>query len=162
MGCGCSTKLGGIVLFDGRRRSLFWEWTLENPHVVLEEDSLPMISDGIVVRETMLKFDGLVETLVRMACAGPVEGSYHEENVFPGETSVLGRDDNNQHLIGWAATGALKNLALEPSAKECIEPVLQCMCRMEDPPDWIEQHKSSDLILFMRREQDPCWYRDDE
>jgi len=144
---------------DGR---CYWEWTLENPHVVLEEDSLPMISDGIMVRETMMKIDGLVDTLTKLACTGPVEGSFHNDNVFPGENTVMGRDDNNPHLIAWAATGALKNLALEPTSHERLEPVLSCMCRMKDSPDWLEQHKSSDLILFMRREQDPCWYRDDE
>mmetsp|Transcript_25792 Transcript_25792/g.59280 ORF Transcript_25792/g.59280 Transcript_25792/m.59280 type:complete len:403 (-) Transcript_25792:55-1263(-) len=144
---------------DGR---CYWEWTLENSHVQLEEDSLPMISDGIVVRETMLNIDGLIETLTKLACTGPVEGSYNNDNVFPGENTIMGRDDNNPNLMAWAATGVLKNLALEPLAHERIEPALQCMCKMKDSPDWLEQHKSSDLILFLRREQDPCWYRDDE
>lgn len=117
-----------------------------------------MISDGIMVRENMVNIPGLIETLVQLACTGPVEGAFHEGNVFPGENTVLGRDDNNPHLVAWAATGALKNLALEPTAIPRIEPALQCMCSMKESPDWLEQHKANELILFLRREPDPCWY----
>ena len=95
---------------------------------------------------------------MQMACTGPVHGQASDTNVFPGENDVLGRDETNPHLIAWAATGALKNLALDPTSKLQLEPALPCMCHLQTSPDWLEGLKSRDLLHFMRR-GDPCWFR---
>ncbi|KAL7576090.1 hypothetical protein ACA910_000871 [Epithemia clementina (nom. ined.)] len=140
---------------DGR---CYWRWTSEESHVVVSKRCLPMISDGSNARKQILEIPGLVEQLIAMACTGPVKGKASDNNIFPGSNAILGRDDNNPHLVAWAATGALKNLALEPSSQLSLEPALICMCHLKNSPDWLEELKSDDLIRFVRR-GDPCWFR---
>ena len=140
---------------DGR---CYWGWTGDDSDVVVRTESLPIISDGANARKAMLEIGGLVESLVALACTGPVRGRPSDRNIFPGENAILGRDDNNPHLLAWAATGALKNLALEPTSKLLLEPALKCMCALKRSPDWLERAKSKDMMGFMRRGGHPCWF----
>mmetsp|Transcript_15625 Transcript_15625/g.34151 ORF Transcript_15625/g.34151 Transcript_15625/m.34151 type:complete len:125 (-) Transcript_15625:89-463(-) len=54
---------------------------------------------------------------------------------------------------------ALKNLALEPSAKPELDKALECACYLKFSMDWLEESKSYGLIQFLRRTGDPCWWR---
>lgn len=147
---------------DGR---CYWHWPtkkenhggLQQHHVVVNKNGLPMKSNGEAARKQVLDIPGLVQGLIDLACTGPVTGMPNKNNIFPGKNAIVGRDDDNPHLVAWAAAGALKNLALEPSAKGTLEPALPCMCRLKNSPDWLEQLKSQDMMHFMRR-GDPCLF----
>ena len=69
--------------------------------------------------------------------------------------------DKHKEVVTWAAAAALKNLALEPTAKPLVEEALHCMCVSKDSSDWLEEAKAFDLLHHMRRNPDPCWVRDD-
>jgi hypothetical protein len=140
---------------DGR---CYWDWNLQDNHVVVTPDSLPIVSDGTLIRQSMLQIDGLVQALTEWACTGPVHGQASATNVFPGENGQAGRDDANPNIVAWAATGALKNLALEPTAKAAIEPSMSCLCRLKKSPDWLEKLKAKDALHFLRRGGHPCWF----
>jgi len=143
---------------DGR---CYWGWG-EGPNVEIQEASLPMKSDGAVARHKMLQIKGLVVKLQSLACVGPVgdqDLKPSPEHVFPGSNAILGRDDNEPHMVTWAAVGALKNLALDPEAKSQIESTLHCFCLDSFSPDWLEKAKSADLISFLREGPSPCWFR---
>jgi hypothetical protein len=138
----------------------YWSWNNKATHVQVEEESLPIVADGTATRRAMLAEENLVEALVDYVCAGPITGEPSDENILPGENAQDGRDDASPNLIAWAAAGALKNLALEPDAKERIEDAMPCLCRLRESSDWLEESKANDALFFMRR-VDPCWFRDD-
>lgn len=143
---------------DGR---CYWTWNKESPDVVLDKSSSTVMSDGSEIRRAILKVPGLVKALIDLACTGPVgpmDLTPSRQHVFPGDNAVWGLDDKNPNVVAWAATGALKNLALEPSSKLQLESALPCMCSMRYSPDWLESSKSSMMIAHMRRGRDPCWF----
>lgn len=139
----------------------YWEWPKKGDDVVLSEDSLPMVSGGEAARKQMVNDPQLIETLVEYACEGPVQGDMNAQNPFPGENAKLGIHEMSHNIVAWAATGALKNIALEPSAKSRLETGLPCFCRMARSPDWLEENKGSGLMHHIRRD-DPCWFSDEE
>lgn len=139
---------------DGR---CYWDWKENVDHVIVTEDSLPMISDGSAVRREMVKDAELVKRLNELACTGPVKGKKSSSNPFPGDNAVAGKDDDSLNIVAWAAAGALKNLALEPSARASIETVMPCMCRLSHSADWLEENKGGGAIHHLRRD-DPCWF----
>jgi len=143
---------------DGR---CYWYWTEKKDHVVIEEDSLPLVSDGTRVRQEMLRDQDLVDILKKMACMGPVQGEMSSKNPFPGENAHMGRDDASPNVLAWAATGALKNLALEPKAKVLLESTMPCFCRLSHSSDWLEENKGEGVLHHMRR-TDPCWFENDD
>jgi hypothetical protein len=147
---------------DGR---CYWDWnSINDNHVTITSDSLPIVSDGAWIRQRMLQIDGLVPALTEWACTGPVHGHASDANVFPGENGQAGRDEANPNIVAWAATGALKNLALEPAAKPLMEAsaAMPCLCRLKKSPDWLEKLKAKDALHFMRRGKSPCWFDDDD
>ena len=148
----CNTKSNGRC---------FWEWPKKGDNVVLGKESLPMVSSGEAVRKEIVKDPLLIELLVEYACEGPVQGEMDEQNPFPGENARLGPHELSHNIVAWAATGALKNIALEPSAKTRVEIALPCVCRMARSADWLEENKGSSLMHHLRR-NDPCWFSDEE
>jgi hypothetical protein len=138
----------------------YWAWNNKATHVQVEEESLPIVADGTATRLAMLAEENLVEALVDYVCAGPNVEEASDTNILPGENAQDGRDDASPNLIAWAAAGALKNLALEPTAKERIEDAMPCLCRLRESSDWLEEAKANDALFFMRR-VDPCWFRED-
>jgi len=147
---------------DGR---CYWRWSSSKEnHVILRSSSRPVLSDGSAVRTEALAVPGLVQALTRLACQGPVvlssgKDEPSDDNVFPGENAIAGRDETNPHIVAWAAAGALKNLALEPSAANVLELALPCLCRLAQSPDWLEKAKGRDALKFLRRGAHPCWFR---
>lgn len=127
----CATK------HDGR---CYWGWDGKNNHVTMEKDSLPMLSDGAPMRQAAMKIPNLVTTLQHYVCQGPVDGPADENHILPGENAVAGRDDANPAIIPWAATAALKNMALEKDAKPLIEEGANfvCYCKIKNSEDWLE------------------------
>jgi hypothetical protein len=139
----------------------FWEWPRKGDDIALSEESLPMLSSGEAVRKEIVEDPQLIEILVEYACEGPVQGEMSDQNPFPGENAKLGRHELSHNIVAWAATGALKNIALEPSAKSRVEIGLPCYCRMARSADWLEENKGSGLMHHLRRD-DPCWFSDEE
>jgi hypothetical protein len=131
-----------------------------------------LLVNGTVARQTIIATPHLVETLVELACQGPVKGSPNEtHNPFIGENAKQQFFDtttaNNHHSIpaanlwAWAATGVLKQLALEPnqpSLKSMLESHAVCWCHLLYSKDWLEAIKANDLWHHLRR-TDPCWYQ---
>lgn len=122
---------------DGR---CYWDWDGKHDHVTMDKSSLPMLSDGSAVRQLAMKIPNLVTTLQHYACQGPVPGAASDGNILPGENAVAGKDDANPAIIPWAATAALKNMALEKEAKPLIEEgnAFKCYCLIKDSHDWLE------------------------
>lgn len=156
---------------DGR---CYWDWpaaddddddeddhkTSVPDHVVIEEDSLPILSDGSVARKEMIQNTKLIERVIKMACQGPVKGRLSPTNIHPGAETINFDEEAIQtslHLVTWAATGLLKNLALEPSARPLLEPAMHCFCLMSHSNDWLEEDKGVGAIHHLRGE-DPCWF----
>jgi hypothetical protein len=150
---------------DGR---CYWDWNSRNDqHVTITSDSLPMVSDGTLIRQRMLQIDGLVQALTDWACTGPVQGQADETNIFPGvndQARLERQDEGNPNLVAWAAAGALKNLALEPTAKPLLEAsgAMPCLCRLKKSPDWLEKLKAKDALHFLRRGKSPCMFTGDD
>lgn len=148
----CSTENNGRC---------FWEWPKKGGDVVLGKESLPMVSSGEAVRKEIVKDPQLIELLVEYACEGPVQGDMDAQNPFPGENARMGPHELSHNIVAWAAAGALKNIALDPSAKSRVEVGLPCFCRMARSADWLEENKGSSVIHHLRRD-DPCWFSDEE
>jgi hypothetical protein len=149
----CATKA------DGR---CYWTFTKDQNYVVIGEDSLPIISDGTAIRQAAMQIPGLIAALTDSACQGPVKGTASDEYILPGDNAVAGRDDANPAIVPWAATSALKNLAVEPAAKPLMEgPALACYCRLKDSYDWLEENKGEGILLHLRP-HDPCWNESDD
>lgn len=144
----CSTS-------DGRCR---WDWTEDNEELILTEDSTPMTIDGSPVRESMLEDTELIDKLVHLSCSGPTTTV-----PMPGEGATLHRDELSTNLFSWAATGALKNLAILLDARDYIVEEyphsMACFCRLSHSRDWLETNKGEG-ILFMLRRSDPCWFHE--
>ena len=138
---------------DGR---CYWHWTSKSPQLQIIEDSLPLLSDGSTARQMMLAIPGLVQALTELTCQRPLQGNANDNNIFPGENAISPRDNHNLHITTWAAAGALKNIALEPSAQHLLDPVMPCQCQLRYSSDWLESSKSQSFV-HMRRGKDPCW-----
>jgi hypothetical protein len=143
---------------DGR---CYWKWDKRVDQLELRRSSLPLVSDGHAVRQEMANDEQLITKLKELACLGPVAGKKSESNPFPGHNAVAGQHDNAPTVVAWAATGALKNLALSPEARDAIEPALSCFCRLSHSADWLEENKGQGVIGHLRR-NDPCWFGDDK
>lgn len=140
---------------DGRCK---WDWTEDNEELILEEDVMPMTIDGSHVRESMLEDTELIDKLVQLSCSGPTT-----QLPLPGENAILHRDELSTNLIPWAATAALKNLAILLDARDYIVEEyphsMACFCRLSHSRDWLESNKGEGM-LFMLRRSDPCWFRE--
>ena len=132
---------------DGR---CYWDWNDHDSHVVINDDSLPVMSDGQPIRKGILKVDGLVDALTAWACTGPVHGQESAANPFPGSNAEVDRDENSPNIVAWAAANAIKNIALEPSSLTALELSMKCLCR--------KQLKAQQALHFMCRGEDPCWF----
>jgi hypothetical protein len=141
-----------------------------------------LLVNGTVARQTMMKIPNLVETLIQLACQGPVQGSSNEtHNPFIGEnakqppilqTLLLNNHNHSDeitippsNLWAWAATGVLKQLALEQDSsmkKSILESHAICFCHLLYSRDWLEASKAQDLWHHLRRSGDPCWYQNME
>jgi len=143
---------------DGR---CYWGWGFQDsPTVQIEEEHLPVVSDGTSVRKTTIMDTGVMDALIELACQGPVR---HKSDPHPGQGAVVGEHDDSPTIVPWAATGALKNLALEPEGKAYIDKspkATRCLCRMFHSPDWLEQNKGQGVIHHLRAD-DPCWMDND-
>lgn len=144
---------------DGR---CYWDWHAsdhdDGHRLEVEVESRPVLSDGSSARRAAMEVPNLIDALKEHVCRGPVQG-----NVLPGYNSVVGRLDENDAIVQWAAAAALKNMALEKDARPLIEEgrSFDCYCRLKYSDDWLEELKGNDLLLFLRP-HDPCWYDDDE
>lgn len=140
--------------------SCSWGWRLNQEHIgMILEDEDVLISDGSVARQRISADTDLMAIVKELVCEGPVEGEPSEDNIFPGLNAIsTGRDDRNLAIVPWAATGLLKNLALEPAAKSAVEKSLDCLCYMAESPDWLESSKAQATLYHLRREKDPCWF----
>lgn len=137
-----------------------WEWTLTHEDIQLGPHS-PLISDGSTVRLKMLEIDGLVDTLIDVACEGPVSDD-DEDVVTVGESARDGDDDDRDEIFPWAAMACLRNLALEPSAKPMLEDAMRCACFMKESIDWVEASKSKGFMHHMRRQDESCWLNEEK
>lgn len=143
---------------DGR---CYWFWSTDDiDHVIITEDSLPMLSTGGPTRKAILADPMLVEAMKRWACTGPVQGPPSNKNIHPGVNAKINQDEDAKTVVAWAAAGALKNLALEPNAKPLIEDAMSCACYLSHSVDWLEENKGQGVLHHMRR-ADPCWFEDD-
>jgi len=139
-----------------------WDWTAEETNIVIRKESLPILSDGRLIRQELLNDHDLLDTLKMFACRGPVKGLPSNQNVFVGENAIIGRDENNPSIIPWAAVGVLKNLVLEgTSAKEYVEDIMMCLCHTVHSNDWLEANKGMEIMHHMRR-SDPCRFYEEE
>ena len=138
----------------------FWDWTEKDEHIQLSEDS-PLHSDGTAARRSILEVDGLVHALVDLACEDSIEHD-EQEAAMPGYNAVEGEHDRHLEVSTWAAMSALKNLALEPSAKPELEKAMYCACFLKDSPDWLEEAKAYGFLFHMRRHDEPCIVREDK
>jgi hypothetical protein len=147
-----------------------WIWdSAEADHVQVDSSYLPVTSPGDTVRRTvLLRHEAVIQQLLEMACHyGPVQGTFSDvDNIFPGHNGIIHRDEDSFNLIAWAATGALKNLALEQDINDRLDVVLQespvlmaCICHMSHSPDWLESNKGKGLLHHVRR-FDPCWFQE--
>lgn len=134
--------------------------------VSITEHSGKVLIDAAEARKAMLATPGLVDQLIVLACEGPVPKEMSETNPYPGlnavvkaglEDATVAPHEESTNIIAWAATGALKNIALDPKAKELLEPHLLCICRLSQSYDWLESAKANDLIYFLRPSV-PCWF----
>jgi len=127
--------------------------------LMIGEGSLPLLSDGSSARRAAMEIPNLVAALKHHVCRAPIG---EEDEIFPGENALAGRDDDNMSIVAWAAAAALKNMALEKKARAMIkaDSSFECYCRFKDSHDWLEELKGNDLLLFLRP-FDPCWFDDD-
>jgi hypothetical protein len=153
---------------DGR---CYWEWGHGEGSaahaLAIDEGSLPVASEGTAMRLAALREARLVPHLVHLACDLAVRGEVSDANPFPGENAARGRDESSPNLVGWAAAGALKNLALDPLGREQIREVeselLPCACRIaKESGDWLEQNKASRLLDHLRYGGHPCRWSGEE
>jgi len=144
---------------DGR---CYWEWNSEETVLSIDNDSLPMVSDGTDVRQAIATDEVLLEAVTLLACTGPVSGPMSTSNPFPGQNARLNEHNDSPNIVAWAAAAVLKNLALEEDARPIIErtDVVPCLCRLAKSKDWLEQEKATFAIEHLRPNS-PCWYRDD-
>lgn len=146
---------------DGR---CYWNWPEDTSihHVDITEDSLPLLTDGTLVRQDMLKDQELVERLLTLACQGPVKGKPTSNNPFPGVNAVAGEDDDSPNIVPWAAAGAIKNLALQEEDSEfatALQKAVPCLCRLAHVSgDWLEENKGQGALHHLRRGGSPCWF----
>ena len=144
----CDTK------HDGR---CYWTFPEGSNQLVISENSLPITADGSAIRKAAIAIPHLVTTLIEYACEGPVEGLPEDGYVLPGDNALVGHHDNDQAIMNWAATGALKNLAIEYEGREIIDVDhgLGCFCEMSKSYDWLEENKGEGLLWHLRS-HDPC------
>jgi hypothetical protein len=157
---------------DGR---CYWRWgghadgSSAFHTLSVEEDSLPVTSEGTSMRLTTLKEPRLVPHLVHLTCDLSVlqGGEMTDTNPFPGDNARVGRDENSSNLVSWAAAGALKNLGLDPEGrrqmKDLESVLLPCLCRIaRRSGDWLERNKAEGLLGHLRYGGNPCWWSRDE
>jgi len=151
----CNTK------GDGR---CYWGWKKENDIVLVIDPKMEVVSDGDAIRKEILADSDLIHALKNLACLGPIRGEMTEENPYVGQNAKIGGvHDNSSNIAAWAATGALKNLALEPKARPLIEEdnMLRCICRLAYSPDWLEENKGQGALHHLRP-SDPCRFHDND
>ena len=159
----CTTRTSEIV---GR---CDWEWHMfEYPHQIpgfglMVRGSVDV--DGTPVRKAVLDSPQLVERLVQWSCQGPVRGRKSPQNPFPGKNAQAGSVDQHElswNIVPWAATGALKNLALDMVACNYIQYTfnqsMACFCEMSRSKDWLERNKGEGALYHLSVETDPCWF----
>jgi hypothetical protein len=139
---------------DGR---CYWDWKENRSYVTIGKSSLPLDSDGLNVRKAMLQDKDLIQTLQKLTCGKPASKATMDQNPWPGENAIKGRDEDSPSIVTWAAAGALKNLALLPEAHQAIEQVLPCLCRLYNSPDWLEQNKG-EMTIYHVRNANPCFF----
>jgi len=144
---------------DGR---CYWDWEART-NLSLQQ-GMTVISDGSSIRKELAADSQLVNRLKKLACLGPVKGDMTEQNPYVGMNAVPGGAyDESPNIVSWAATGALKNLALDPTARILIEndETLKCICRATHSRDWLEENKGQGALHYLRP-SDPCWFQDDD
>ena len=139
----------------------------EIKQLVIDQHSTPVTVEGTAVRKRILEIDGLLDSLEKMACVGPV-WEPDGEIPWPGSDATKWNypyhvDSSYPSLVSWAAAGLLKNLALLPEARRFLEEddFMICMCRLAQSEDWLEQLKANQFFYHMRPDY-PCHYYEDE
>mmetsp|Transcript_14069 Transcript_14069/g.21493 ORF Transcript_14069/g.21493 Transcript_14069/m.21493 type:complete len:429 (-) Transcript_14069:141-1427(-) len=140
-----------------------WDW--QSLDILSISEGLTITSDGSSIRQKMVADSALIKKLKNLACLGPVKGEMTDQNPYVGVNAVVGgTHDESSNIVPWAATGLLKNLALEPAGRLLIEDgdtTLKCICRMAHSPDWLEENKGGGTLHYLRP-SDPCWFQDDD
>lgn len=145
---------------DGR---CYWDWE-KRTDLSIQPKGMSVTSDGNSIRKGLVADAELVNKLKKLACLGPVKGEMTDQNPYVGVNAVIGGAyDESPNIVSWAATGALKNLALEPTARILIEngETLACICRSAHSRDWLEENKGQGALHYLRP-SDPCWFQDDD
>ncbi len=139
----------------------------EKKHLLVDHHSTPVTVEGTAIRKRILEIDGLLPSLERMVCMGPV---WEPDGEIPWPGSVATKwnypynvDNSYPSLVPWAAAGLLKNLALLPEARQFLEKdqFMICMCRLAQSEDWLEELKANQFFYHMRPDY-PCHYYQDE
>ena len=133
---------------DGR---CYWIWDDDKDELVVELESLPVISSGRAAREEMMNDRSLLMALEKMICRGPSDGS----SPFPGEDAKAGKDEDLPSIVSWAAAGALKNIALSREAGRKVDSSVKCLCFLAESEDWLEELKATSAVVNIRG-SDPC------
>eukprot|EP00546_Thalassionema_frauenfeldii_P009193 CAMPEP_0178921992 /NCGR_PEP_ID=MMETSP0786-20121207/15885_1 /TAXON_ID=186022 /ORGANISM="Thalassionema frauenfeldii, Strain CCMP 1798" /LENGTH=419 /DNA_ID=CAMNT_0020596265 /DNA_START=121 /DNA_END=1380 /DNA_ORIENTATION=- len=145
--------------FKGR---CMWNWV--GGELVVKPRDNSVLSDGSIIRKEIMADSDLINTLKKLSCQGPVRGKMTDKNPYVGKNAIIGGAyDESPNIVAWAATGVLKNLALEPAARTLIEDgdTPKCLCRLAHSPDWLEENKGQGALNYLRP-SDPCWFRDDD
>jgi hypothetical protein len=152
---------------DGR---CYWEWKRPSKSsfeyaLQISDDSGSMIIDGEPVRQAIASSTNLVHQLVQWSCRGPVQGKMSSKNPFPGKNArsdVVHEHEWSENILPWAATGALKNLVLDPEIRSIIlsdyAQSMSCFCYMSQSKDWLEANKGEGVLHHLRVDSDPCWF----
>lgn len=147
-----------------RNGRCYWLWHHGKDHVLIDRQSLPVISDGTSMRRVVMMDPELVHRLQDYACQGPVQRDEPSEDYpFPGVNARVDcPHEDAETILAWAAAGVLKNLALEPDAKaRYVSPqnvtLTACLCRLAHSSDWLEENKGQG-VLHHTRPADPCWF----
>ena len=144
----------------------FWKWNKQNfeePELKIRSSSQPLLSDGQKARQEILNDEELLRALLHLVCQGPVKGRKSSQNPYPGHNAIARRDDNSPNIVPWAATGVIKNVALESSREflGLLDSYMPCFCKMKRySDDWLEENKASAVLEHTRR-KNPCWFEGD-
>lgn len=128
-----------------------WQWERGEAGKLTIVGGGGLTVDSDEARRRIAAQPGLVDSLVRYACEGPVPKVDGGGAPWPSKADVDSRD--RPSVVPWAAAGALKNLALSTAS---AQPILNsrdaagCLCRLSRSGDWLESSKASAALYFLQ------------
>jgi len=137
----------------------WFEWNEDNsaliPDPTHEHGAMEVTISAEKERQTMAKYDGLVDELVAMACSSIAHDKPSPDFPWPS-AAIMGRDDGMPSLVTWAAVGALKNLALSDTLRHDLASGMgyRCICDAYGSKDWLESEKAKIALHYMGRQEE--------